>query len=94
MFVWEHNEGYEGYEQELLPQLSPAMKGEVCYHVYGTVLRTAPFLAWMADFPVCMRHLSTLVASHFFDAGDLLFRDGQINHVVHFCVHGKLMISL
>merc|ERR1719456_219593 len=47
LFVWEHCEDNEVYEEHLLSKLSPALKGEICDHIYGSVLRNAPFLAWM-----------------------------------------------
>ena len=58
LFVWD-TKGQDGsYELELMGMLPPVLKRELCYHIYGTTLKSMPFLAWLRDYDVCLTRLA------------------------------------
>jgi len=43
LFLWDANKGYDTYEEAIKEQLPPVLKAELCNHIYGRILSTAPF---------------------------------------------------
>jgi len=93
LFLWEKNEFDEAYEDEIKEQLSPSLKKELCYHVYGKILRHAPFLGWLKGCEVCLKELSTKVVTVFLAKGDALFHVGQPNENIYMLLKGTLHLS-
>eukprot|EP00928_Gymnodinium_smaydae_P029751 TRINITY_DN22317_c0_g3_i1.p1 TRINITY_DN22317_c0_g3~~TRINITY_DN22317_c0_g3_i1.p1 ORF type:complete len:872 (+),score=150.64 TRINITY_DN22317_c0_g3_i1:129-2618(+) len=92
-FMWDTNEGYDQYEDDIKAQLPPVLKTELCFHVYGRVLRAAPFLAWVKDYHVCVKHLAELVHTLFLVDGDNVFRMGMPNVQVYILISGRVFLS-
>jgi len=93
LFLWETNEGYGEFESLIKEQLPPTLKRDLCYHIFGRILRSAPFLAWMRGCEVCMKELSLLVESMFLSKGDHLFRVGEANVHIYVFIKGTVQIS-
>lgn len=93
LFLWEKNEFDEAYEDELKEQLSPALKKELCYHIFGPMLRHAPFLGWLKGCEVCVKELATKVVTIFLVKGDNLFRVGELNENIYMLLRGTLYLS-
>jgi len=93
IFLWDANEGFEEFEQEIKAQLPPLLQMELCYHIYGRVLYLAPFLTWMRDYSLCLKQLSTMVQSIFLSKGDLLFRVGQPNEQIYMLINGSVWVT-
>lgn len=93
IFLWDTNEGYGEFEGLIKEQLPPTLKRELCYHIFGRILRSAPFLAWMRGCDVCMKELSQAVESIFLSKGDHLFHVGQANEHIYVLLKGTLHIS-
>merc|ERR1719410_2122746 len=93
IFLWEENMGYEEYEDELKNQLPPCLRTELCYHIYGRILHSSPFLAWMWDYTVCMKQLALMVHSLFLSEGDLIFRVGQLNEQIYVLLSGRVFLT-
>lgn len=93
LFLWDANEGFEPYEEEIKEQLPPKMKEELCYHIYGRILYSAPFLSWLRDYPVCLKRLSTKAQSIFLSKGDILFSVGQVNRQIYILLTGAVFLS-
>lgn len=93
IFLWDTNEGYDAYEDDIKVQLPPVLRTELCFHVYGRVLQAAPFLCWMKDYNVCVKHLAQLVSSIFLVQGDHIFRMGQPNDQIYILISGKAFLS-
>jgi len=93
LFLWDTNEGYDAYEDDIKDQLPPVLKTELCYHIYGRVLEGAPFLRWMKDYRVCVKQLAELVKSIFLVDGDTIFRVGQPNEQIYVLISGKAFLS-
>merc|ERR1712228_307109 len=79
LYMWEVTEAYDEIEQNVMSHLPPVLKKELCYHIYGQYLRTAPFLAWMHGYDICMKELARLVELRLLYSGDHLFRVGEPN---------------
>mmetsp|Transcript_51933 Transcript_51933/g.121570 ORF Transcript_51933/g.121570 Transcript_51933/m.121570 type:complete len:958 (-) Transcript_51933:139-3012(-) len=93
VFLWDTNEDYEVYEEQIKKQLPPLLRMELCYHIYGAVLTHAPFLAWMKDYGECIKELALKVKSLFLTKGDILFRRGEVNEDIYIVLEGKLHLS-
>merc|ERR550525_1266555 len=66
---------------------------DLCHHVHGRILHSAPFLAWMKDFPICVKDLASRVSSRILAKGDYVFRRGEPNEQVFFLSQGHLWLS-
>jgi hypothetical protein len=93
LFLWETNEGYGEFEGLIKEQLPPHLKRELCYHIYGGIIRAAPFFSWLTDCEICMKELAQTVESIFLSKGDHLFHVGQPNEHVYVLLKGTLYIS-
>jgi len=93
VFLWDTNEDYEVYEEEIKGQLPPVLRMELCYHIYGTVLSQAPFLAWMKDYLECIKDLALRVSALFLAKDDILFRRGEVNEDIFMMLDGRLHLS-
>lgn len=93
VFLWDTNGSYDGYEVDIKDQLPPVLKTDLCYHIYGRVLCSAPFLAWMRNFGPCVKKLSESVYSGFLVHGDHLFRIGEPCITIHFLITGSVHLS-
>eukprot|EP00928_Gymnodinium_smaydae_P063036 TRINITY_DN46736_c0_g1_i1.p1 TRINITY_DN46736_c0_g1~~TRINITY_DN46736_c0_g1_i1.p1 ORF type:complete len:919 (-),score=184.58 TRINITY_DN46736_c0_g1_i1:62-2818(-) len=93
-FLWETNKGYDEYEDELKKLLPPVLRKELCYHIYGGILRSAPFFAWMRDIDICLKEMASAIENVFYSRGDVLFRVGQPNQQIHLILSGTLRLSL
>jgi len=93
LFLWDENEGFETYEEDIKAQLSPALKTELCFHIYGRLLNSCPFLSWLQGYEPCMKQLATMVQSFFLSKGDLLFRVGQPNEQIYLLLHGSVWLT-
>jgi len=94
LFLWDTNEGYDAYEEDIKKCLPPALKMELLHHIYGRILLAAPFLTWMSDYAVCVKQLANCVKSVFLVRGDYIFRLGQPNAQIYMLLHGKVRLSL
>jgi len=93
VFLWESNAGFDVYEEELKDELPPALRLELCHHIYGPVLTTAPFLYWLRGHHACLKQLASLVRSIFLSSGDDLFRVGQENVEIYMLLTGEVCMS-
>jgi len=93
IFLWEENNGYESYEDELKSMLPPLLKTELCNHMYGRMLHCSPFLGWMRGYTVCIKMLATQVQSLFLSQGDLIVRLGQPNEQIYLLVSGAVFLT-
>jgi len=91
---WDANEVFEDYEEEVKQQLSPGLRNELCYHIYGKVLRRLPFLAWMRGFEDCYTRLAASISSMFLSPGDFIFRQGQPGDTVYMLLKGSVRLTL
>jgi len=94
IFVWSNTEGYDTYEEEIKVQLSPVLRKELSYHVYGMALQSAPFLSWMRHYPASLKELATNVYTKCLAKGDHIFRVGDSNTTVFILLQGKVRLSL
>jgi len=92
--LWETNKGYDAYEEEVKQNLPPVLRKELCYHVYGSILRTTPFLGWLWDYETCLKELANGVHSLILSRGDRVFRHGQANTSMFVLQSGLVRISL
>merc|ERR1719305_2022434 len=93
IYLWETNEGNDAYEDELKEILPPVLKRELCDHIYGGVIRNAPFLAWMADFPPVIKHLASAIENSFWEKGDFLFRYDELNTNMILLLTGRVKLT-
>lgn len=93
LFLWDTNAGYDAYECEVKEILSPVLKTELNYHIYGRIIERAPFLAWMMDYPICVKHLSNTVSSIFLEARDKVFQVGHCNEQIYILLNGFVWLS-
>jgi len=93
LFLWDTNEGYDAYENELKSHLPPVLKMELCFHIYGRILSAAPFFSWMKDYACCVKQIANTVQCVFVERGDHLFRLGQANTQIYMLVSGSVWLS-
>lgn len=93
VFLWETNEGNDAYEEELKDMLPTVLRKELCFHIYGGILCTVPFLAWLRDYQVVVKQLSFLAESMFLELGDHLFRTGEGCSNIFILLDGVVRIS-
>lgn len=93
LFLWDANEGYDAYEDAIKEQLPPVLRSELCHHIYGRILSSAPFFGWMKDYPICIKFLCQKVQSIFLERGDHIFRMGQRNQQVYMLLTGEVVAS-
>mmetsp|Transcript_133386 Transcript_133386/g.231710 ORF Transcript_133386/g.231710 Transcript_133386/m.231710 type:complete len:1019 (-) Transcript_133386:147-3203(-) len=91
-FLWETNL-YDSYEQEMMKQLSPVLRAELCYHIYGHILMSTPCFSWMKDYSACVKALAQMLHSKFLEQGDHLFRRGENNDQVHVLLAGSVWLT-
>lgn len=92
VFQWAVQGSNDSFEQELRQQLPPVLRKELFYHIYGPILRSAPFLAWMHE--VSLKHLASMVETVYLADGDYVFYAGQKNEQVYILRHGVVRLSL
>lgn len=93
VFLWDTNGSYDEYEEDIKNQLPPVLKVDLCNHIYGHVLRQAPFLNWMATYSPCIKKLAESVHSVFLVAGDHVFKIGDVCEEIHFLITGTVYLS-
>jgi hypothetical protein len=93
VFEWDSKKGYAEYEDTVMEQLPPILKQELCYHIYGNLLRRTPFLKWMSDVDVCMKELSLLVSTVVRARGDIVCRRGATNETIYILMSGTVRMS-
>ncbi|CAE7879428.1 Kcnh5, partial [Symbiodinium microadriaticum] len=94
LHLWETNKGYDSYEDQLQDHLTPVLRRELRFHIFGRVLRNAPFLAFLRDFEVCLKELATKVSMRMLSRGDHIIRIGEASDRIFILVRGKVRISL
>jgi len=94
LYLWETNKGYDAYEEEIKDQLPPILRKELCFHIYGRILRGMPFLSWLKDFEICLKELANVVQSDILSRGDVIFRVGEDNTEITVLLVGSVRISL
>lgn len=93
VFLWQTHEGNDAYEDELKAMLPPALRRELCNHIYGGVLRAAPFLYWMADSPEVVKQLSSTIENSFWEQGDYLFHYNTPQDTMQLLLTGKVRLT-
>merc|ERR1719247_12605 len=92
-FVWHADEDTTETEEALMRQLSPALKQDLCVHIFGRVFFAAPFLGWMRDNPAAMKKLAVRAYGAFQEPGDSLFEVGEVNTTIYTLVAGWVATS-
>jgi hypothetical protein len=92
--LWGNIEQYTNFEDDIKSQLSPVLKKDLCFHIYGACLQKAPFLGWMWNYEACLKELADMVKSEALSIGDLLFRAGDANTMVIMLISGKVHLSM
>jgi len=69
-------------------RLSPSLAREIRFGVYGSTLRSAPFLSWAS--PVALRTLAGVCWCLVFNWDDCLFDFGEITCQVYFLLRGMV----
>jgi len=93
IFLWEENCGYEDYEENLKSLLPPMLREELCYHMYGRLLQSSPFLGWMRGYTVCIKSLANNVHSLFLAEGDLIVHLGQSIDQIFLLLSGDAFLT-
>merc|ERR1712232_213195 len=93
LFLWDTNLGYDAYEEFVKDILPPVLKTELCFHIYGRVITNAPFLSWMKDYHICVKHLTNSMQSIFLENGDMLFQMGHANTQIYILLKGTVWLS-
>eukprot|EP00929_Paragymnodinium_shiwhaense_P053315 TRINITY_DN26678_c0_g3_i1.p1 TRINITY_DN26678_c0_g3~~TRINITY_DN26678_c0_g3_i1.p1 ORF type:complete len:947 (-),score=182.98 TRINITY_DN26678_c0_g3_i1:199-3039(-) len=93
-FLWETSKGFEEYEDDIMTQLPPVLRKELAYHIFGNVLRSVPFFAWMLECDACLKDLSNLIDNLILSRGDFVIRTGDPNDAIYVLVKGTVRVSL
>eukprot|EP00439_Symbiodinium_sp_Y106_P060755 s2897_g9.t1 len=93
LHLWETNKGYDSYEGQLQDHLTPVLRRELRFHIFGRVLRNAPFLAFLRDFEVCLKELATKVSICMLSRGDHIVRIGEASDRIFMLVQGKELMD-
>lgn len=91
---WEVYRGFATFETEVMDELSPFLQKELRHHIYGKVLKSAPFLHWMCEYDACMRDLANRTWSAFLSTGDYVCRAGAPIEEVSILVEGSVLMTL
>lgn len=94
VFLWETKHDFDTYEDVIKDSLPPILKKDLCYHIYGDILRKAPFLSWMRTSEACFKELATMMESRFLSSGDHIFRVGDPKEAISFLLSGTVRLSL
>jgi len=94
LYLWETNKGYDAYETDIQELLTPVLRRELRYHIYGRILKSAPFLAFLKDYQVCLKELACMITPSILSHGDSIFRIGEPNEQVYILVSGIVRLSL
>merc|ERR1719375_152998 len=94
MFVWDCNEHVGETESSVMDQLSPTLRMSLCLHIFGQVIRKAPFLKWMGEYPAALKKLALRTRSLFRESNDVLFTFGEIDSSILILVNGWVTLSL
>ncbi|CAK0885031.1 unnamed protein product, partial [Prorocentrum cordatum] len=94
VWLWETGAGYDDYEQEVKGCLSPVLRRELAYHIYGRMLRNAPFLQWIRMYEPCLKEMTVLLSSGFLSPGDKLFRVGEPNDQIFMMQSGQVRLTM
>merc|ERR1712224_455938 len=93
-YHWETSRGYEQYETELKDELTPMLRRELCFHLYGKTLRDLPFLAWMWGTELVLKDLAVMVDNIFLMKGDNVIHSGMANTKMYVLKSGRVRLSL
>merc|ERR1711977_608776 len=95
MYVWENDKEFAQEEKKILASLSPYLQAEVCYSVYGRVLHSAPFFAWVFNNnESALKSLALRCDSLFFVRGDVVFDYDQVHTKIYFLLCGCLQVNM
>lgn len=94
IYQWEANKGFAAFEDDVMSELSPVLRKELCNHIYGKVLRAAPCLGFVVDYDACMMDLANKVSSVFLSLGDYVCSVGEAIDSVYLLVFGRVRMSL
>ena len=79
-------------EKGILSKLSPTLRGELCYQVFGRILMQAPFLVWARDVPNAFRRLAQRASTNFHAVNDVLIEVEEVNTMIMFLVDGSVTV--
>lgn len=94
LLVWEAHTEHQSIEKELIAELPPTLRQDLCYEIYGPLLMSAPFLAWMRHYTVCVKELASKVTSVFMTEGDDICRLGEANDKIFLMTYGVARLTL
>lgn len=97
LWLWETQGGFDGYEDDLKAELSPVLRRELCFHIYGDVLkslRSAPFLSWMHSYEAVLKDLAAMISSSWLSSGDHIFRVDEPNDQIYILATGAVRLTV
>ena len=50
--------GMDEFEKKVMQKLKGPLRAKLAHTIYGSLLKDAPFLKWMREFPTCIMELS------------------------------------
>jgi len=79
-------------EDRLLKELSPDLQRDLKMQIYGGLMSRHAFMTFlMSRDPPFVRHVCSVLATHDFVAGEIIFSPGDACKVVRFLVEGRLL---
>lgn len=93
-YRWEHESDLAAKEESILAQVSPSLRKQICCHLYGSQMKRAPFLCWVAKddakHHIAFEWLLLRCRSSFRAPGEMLFFAGQRDPTMYTIIKGKL----
>jgi len=88
--IWEENHSHLEYEEQLCKDLSPSLRTNLMWSVFGPVLVQAPFLCWMNQ--TALREICFFASTRIMESGDVVFSVGEIIDVLFCVTNGKVRL--
>lgn len=93
LHLWETNRDYDAYEEDIKDKLPPLLRQELCFHIYGNLLRSNLVFAWARDYEAVLMELAINCQQTVFGRGDRLFRVGEASESLLFLTVGSVRIT-
>lgn len=91
-YFWEQNGAQASNELGILSTFSPTLRQQVASHVFGSHLKTAPFLGWLVPHDVAFECMLLQCRTELHAPGDFLFTVGEVAKKIYALVEGRVAL--
>jgi hypothetical protein len=92
-FVWDEMNGLDDYENTVMRRLSAALRAHLADHIFGDVVRSMPFFAFLEPFPAAFAELCQKCNTRFYEKDSTIFRAGSLGTEIYYVASGTIRLE-